>query len=88
MKIEIKNRITNGTIFTADIQCNEYTEDSVKLRFAIKEALRKGTNLYRANLSGANLSGAHLYRADLSETDNSWSNAEPCDAPEWKGDTQ
>ncbi len=67
MKIEIKNRYTNETIFAFECENN-----SVKI--TLLEAIRLKTNLRSANLRSANLSSANLSSADLSSADLSSAN--------------
>jgi len=79
MKFEIKNRWTSKVQFTAEIDCDESTSNSVKLGMAIKLAVKSGADLSGADLSGADLSdsyliGAYLSGADLSDADLSDAN--------------
>ena len=62
MKFDIKNRFDGSVIFSADIDCDIDTPNSVKLGMAVKLAIK-----LRANLSGAHLSDANLYGANLSD---------------------
>jgi hypothetical protein len=57
MKIEIKSWISGSVLFEGDFSC---------LAEAVSAAVKKFTNLSRANLSGADLSCANLSGADLS----------------------
>ena len=72
MKIEIKNRYTNETIFAFECENN-----SVKI--TLLEAIRLKTNLRSANLRSANLSSANLSSADLSSADLSSANLSSAD---------
>ena len=58
IKIEIKNRWSGSVIF-------EYSSVDNTLAKTVVEAVKRGANLYGANLRGANLCGADLYGADL-----------------------
>ena len=58
MNIEIKNRITQKTLYSSN--------KSDSIRNAVYEAIRSGVDLRCADLSGADLSGANLSGADLS----------------------
>ncbi|MBL4767866.1 MAG: pentapeptide repeat-containing protein [Rhodobacteraceae bacterium] len=66
MKFDILNRLTGALQFTAEIDCDDGTLNSVKVGLAIRWGLKNGANLSGANLSGANLSGAYLSGANLS----------------------
>ena len=66
MKFEIKSRWTGEVQFTAEIEADENTSTSMKIRLAVIWARENRADLYGANLSGANLSGANLYGANLS----------------------
>ena len=59
MKFEIKNRWTGAVQVTAEIECEEGAEHSIKLGLAVKWAYKEGANLDGANLYGANLYGAY-----------------------------
>ncbi len=65
MKFEIKNTFSGAVIFTAEIDCKEDAEYSVKLGLAVKLAVKEGANLARANLADANLARANLAGAYL-----------------------
>ena len=65
MKYEIKNRYTGDVQFTAEIDCDEGQERSVKLGLAVKWAVSNGANLRDANLRDANLRYANLRDANL-----------------------
>ncbi len=65
MKFEIKNTFSGAVIFTAEIDCKEDAEYSVKLGLAVKLAVKEGANLARANLADANLADAYLAGAYL-----------------------
>ena len=64
MKIEIKD-IWDEVIFTADIDANETTPQTIKMRLAVLQALKQSTNLSYVVLSYADLSYAHLSGANL-----------------------
>jgi len=65
VKFEILNRLTGAVQFTAEIECAADALPSVKIRLAVKAAIKEKANLYGANLSGADLYGANLSGADL-----------------------
>ncbi|MCA0276301.1 MAG: pentapeptide repeat-containing protein [Proteobacteria bacterium] len=66
IKFDILNRFTGSVQFTAEIDCSENAERSVKIGLAVRWGLKSRADLSRANLSGADLSRADLSRADLS----------------------
>ena len=65
MKYDVLNRFTGEVQFTAEIDCNENEELSIKLRLAVIWAIKNNANLSDANLYGANLRDTNLYGADL-----------------------
>ena len=69
MKFNVMNRYTGEVEFTAEIDCDEGAEASVKLRLAVLWAKENDANLGGANLSYANLRGADLRGADLRYAD-------------------
>ena len=55
MKFEIKNRLTGAVRFECELSAEvETASDSIKMGFAIKEALKARAYLARADLAGAN----------------------------------
>ena len=89
IKVDVLNRFSGKVQFTAEIDCDENAETSVKLGLAVRWAIKTNAdlsyadlsyadlsyaNLSGANLSGANLSGANLSRADLSRANLSRAN--------------
>lgn len=66
MKYEIKHARTGAVLFTADIEADEDTPESMKLRRAVVWALKNKTSLTNADLRGADLSGESLRGIDLS----------------------
>ena len=60
MQFKIRSRLTDSVVFTAETEADENTPASVKLRLAVKAAIKAG-----ADLRGADLSGAYLRGADL-----------------------
>ena len=64
IEFNIKNRFTGDVQVTAEIDCDEDTPNSIKLRHAVKCAIT-----YGADLAGTDLRGAYLDGADLSYTD-------------------
>jgi hypothetical protein len=71
MKFEITNRLTGAVQFTAEIECDESTNHSVKVGLAVRWAIKSGAylNLRGADLRGAYLRGAYLSGAYLSGAD-------------------
>ena len=75
MNFYVRNRYTGDVQFTADIDCADDAQTSIKLGLAVRWAIKsranlygadlRGANLYGADLRGANLHGANLYGADL-----------------------
>lgn len=66
IKFDVLNRFSEEIQFSAEIDCGEDAERSIKLRLAVQWALRNSANLRGANLSYANLSDANLSSANLS----------------------
>ena len=71
IKYDILNRFTNEVQFTAEIDCNDYEQRSIKLGLAIKWGVKNdadlcGAHLRYANLRGVYLSGVYLRDVDLS----------------------
>jgi len=60
IRFEVKNKYSNSTQFTAEIDCDENMNINFKLGLAIKWAFK-----FKANLKGANLKGADLKWANL-----------------------
>ena len=67
MQYEIKNRFSLEVIFTAEIEADEKTSNSIKLGLAIKAAIKIKANLQEADLQWANLQEANLQWANLQE---------------------
>ena len=65
MKFDIHNRFSGKVQFTAEIDCKESEDTSVKIGLSVKWAVKSGANLGGAYLGGANLDGANLARANL-----------------------
>ena len=65
MKYEIKSRFSGEVQFTAEIECDENAERSIKVGLAVKWAFETDADLMGANLRGANLRGANLWGANL-----------------------
>ena len=70
IKYDILNRFTNEVQFTAEIDCNDYEQRSIKLGLAIKWGVKNdadlcGAHLRYANLRGVYLSGVYLRDVDL-----------------------
>ena len=68
IKFAVHNRFTGKTQFTAEINCAENEDKSIKLALAVKWAIENKADLRRTNLQGANLQGANLQRTDLERT--------------------
>ncbi|QUE81292.1 pentapeptide repeat-containing protein [Rhizobium rhizogenes] len=66
MKIEIKSRWDNTVLYTAEVEADENTPNSILLRLAVLAALEAEADLSSADLRSANLSSANLRYADLS----------------------
>ena len=66
IEFNVLNRFSGAVQFTAEIDCDEGADRSIKLGLAVKWAILSGANLSGANLSDANLSDANLSRANLS----------------------
>ena len=77
IKFDVTNRFSGKVQFTAEIDCDENEIHSIKLRLAVKWAVKTGANLTRAKLArayltraylaGAYLTGANLTRAYLTD---------------------
>ena len=65
MQFEIKSRWSGAVIFTTDIEADESTSAIIKLRLAVKVAVKARASLCDADLRGADLRGASLRDADL-----------------------
>ena len=65
IKFNIPNRFTGDAQFTAEIDCDDIAPHSVRLGLAVKQAIKQGANLSRADLYEAYLYGASLSEADL-----------------------
>src|SRR5882757_145544 len=74
MKFELKNRWSGEVQVTAEIECAEDAEFSLKVGLAVKWAVEHKANLRSANLSSANLRSANLSSADLSYANLSYAN--------------
>lgn len=74
IKFDVLNRLTGTVQFTAEIDCAEDADHFVKLRLAVRWALKNKAYLREADLSEANLSGADLREADLSRANLSGAN--------------
>jgi Pentapeptide repeats (8 copies) len=68
MKYHITHRHSGYIIYTADIEADNDTPESIKLGLAAKEALKTNRNI----LAWACLKGADLRKADLTATNLSW----------------
>ena len=65
IKFDILNRFSGKVQFTAEIDCEEAADRSIKIGLAVKWAVKNSANLGGANLRGADLYGADLYGANL-----------------------
>jgi len=65
IKFEVKNRFTGAIQFTAELDCAEDQQRSVKLGLSVRWALKAGADLSDAYLRGAYLRGADLSGAYL-----------------------
>jgi uncharacterized protein YjbI with pentapeptide repeats len=79
IKFDVKNRFTRDVQFTAEIDCADDENTSIKLGLAVKWGYEnkadlrvadlRGADLQGANLRGANLRVANLQDADLQDAD-------------------
>jgi hypothetical protein len=60
MKYEILNRYSNAVMLTAEIDCDESTPESIKMRKAVEWAIKNNESLAKAYLHGADLRDADL----------------------------
>ena len=60
IKFDIKHRMTGEVKFTAEIDCDESADISIKLGLAVMWGIKNGLDLSWANLVRANLEGANL----------------------------
>ena len=67
MKFDVLNRYSGAVQFAAEIECEGDELTSIKIRLAVRWALKTGANLADANLAGANLAGANLADANLAD---------------------
>ena len=93
MKVEIKNRLDDTVLYSADVEANENTPNSILLRFAVLAALEakadlRYADLSYANLRSANLSSANLRSADLRYADLSYANLRSFKSDLWMTLTQ
>lgn len=79
IKFDVLNRFSGEIQFSAEIDCGEDAERSIKLRLAVQWALRNSANLRGANLSSANLRGANLSYANLRDANLSDANLSGAD---------
>ncbi|NTG07200.1 pentapeptide repeat-containing protein [Rhizobium rhizogenes] len=66
MKIEIKSRWDDTVLYTAEVEADENTPNSILLRLAVLAAMEAKANLSSADLRSADLSSANLSYANLS----------------------
>ncbi|QIB39380.1 pentapeptide repeat-containing protein [Rhizobium oryzihabitans] len=69
MKVEIKNRWDDTVLYSADVEADENTPNSILLRLAVLAALEAKADLRYADLRSANLSYADLSYANLRYAD-------------------
>lgn len=69
MRFDIHNRITGKVQFTADIDCDENKNASIKLGLAVMCAVKAGADLWGADLRYAYLGDADLMWANLRGAD-------------------
>ncbi len=74
IKFDIKHRMTGEVKFTAEIDCDESADISIKLGLAVMWGIKNGLDLSWANLVRANLSWANLSWANLEGANLSWAN--------------
>src|SRR5882757_8505993 len=79
MKFELKNRWSGEVQVTAEIECAEDAEFSLKVGLAVKWAVEHKANLRSANLSSANLRSANLSSANLRSANLSYANLSSAD---------
>ena len=65
IKFDILNKLSGDVQFTAEIDCDENENKSIKTGLAVKWALKTGACLRNAYLHGADLRGANLSDAYL-----------------------
>ncbi|NTF54868.1 pentapeptide repeat-containing protein, partial [Agrobacterium rhizogenes] len=69
MKIEIKSRWDDTVLYTAEVDADENTPNSILLRLAVLAAMEAKTDLRSADLRYADLRSADLRSADLRSAD-------------------
>jgi alkylated DNA nucleotide flippase Atl1 len=69
LKVEIKNRWDDAVIFSADVDADENTPNSILLRLAVLAAIEAKADLRSADLRSADLRYADLRYADLRYAD-------------------
>ncbi len=79
MKIEIKSRWDDTVLYTAEVEADDNTPNSILLRLAVLAAIEAKANLRSADLSSADLSSANLSSADLSSANLSSANLRSAD---------
>jgi len=65
IKFDIKNRFSGDVQFTAEIDCDENDNRSLKLGLAVRWGIKNSADLSYADLSYADLRSANLRSADL-----------------------
>ncbi len=73
MKFDVLNRFSGKVQFTAEIDCDEDTARSWKLRLAILWAIKTKTDLSDSDLRGSDLRGSNLRGSNLRDSDLSYS---------------
>ena len=86
MKVEIKNRWDDTVLYSADVEADENTPNSILLRLAVLAALEAKADLRYADLRSANLSYADLSYANLSYADLRSANLSYADLRSFKAD--
>jgi len=65
MRFDILNRFTGAVQFTAEINCADDADRSIKVGLAVQWGVKNGADLTDADLTDANLTDANLTRANL-----------------------
>jgi len=65
IKFDVKNRYTGDVQFTAEIECDDNADMSIKLGLAIQWGYKNKKPLEGANMEGANMAGANMADANM-----------------------
>jgi len=76
IKFDVKNRYTGDVQFTAEIECDDNADMSIKLGLAIQWGYKNKKPLEGANMEGANMAGANMAGANMAGANMAGANME------------